>query len=145
MPNKKNKQKIKHIFLFSQSLELGRAHKKASSIVNATIDPDKVIQLYFCSIAILWLSQDIYAIPSRGVANSNSNQRLIYFLSIVDVLTHYGVKKAAAKVNILHMCISVFLFLHILILFFSQAAKTVKYGSSVDGISTAEPEQYAKR
>ena len=27
----------------SQSLELGRAHKKASSIVNATIDPDKVI------------------------------------------------------------------------------------------------------
>ena len=26
-----------------------------------------------------------------------------------------------------------------------QAAKTVKYGSSVDGISTAEPEQYAKR
>jgi len=56
------------------------------------------------------------------VANSNVNQRLIYFLSIVDVLTHYGVKKAAAK-----------------------AAKTVKYGSSVDGISTAEPEQYAKR
>jgi len=89
-----------------QSLELGRAHKKASSIVNATIDPDK----------------DIYAIPSRDMANSNSNQRLIYFLSIVDVLTHYGVKKAAAK-----------------------AAKTVKYGSSVDGISTAEPEQYAKR
>jgi len=38
------------------------------------------------------------------------------------VLTHYGVKKAAAK-----------------------AAKTMKYGSSVDGISTAEPEQYAKR
>ena len=33
------------------------------------------------------------------MANSNSNQRLIYFLSIVDVLTHYGVKKAAAKVT----------------------------------------------
>ena len=46
MPNKKNKQKIKHIFLFSQSLELGRAHKKASSIVNATIDPDKVLSIY---------------------------------------------------------------------------------------------------
>ena len=31
----------------SQSLELGRAHKKASSIVNATIDPDKVEDPYF--------------------------------------------------------------------------------------------------
>ena len=31
-----------------QSLELGRAHKKASSIVNATIDPDKVILLFSC-------------------------------------------------------------------------------------------------
>jgi hypothetical protein len=26
-----------------------------------------------------------------------------------------------------------------------QAAKTVKYGASVDGISTVEPDQYAKR
>ena len=52
-----------------------------------------------------------------------------------------------------HFCI--FLFLHIFVSIlgtktalnplFSQAAKTVKYGSSVDGISTAEPEQYAKR
>ena len=33
----------------------------------------------------------------------------------------------------------------LLFISFSQAAKTVKYGSSVDGISTAEPEQYAKR
>ena len=87
------------------------------------------------------------------MANSNSNQRLIYFLSIVDVLTHYGVKKAAAKVNI-----CVFLYFFVFAYFvsilgtrtalnplFSQAAKTVKYGSSVDGISTAEPEQYAKR
>ena len=40
----------------------------------------------------------------------------------MDVLTHYGIKKAAAK-----------------------AAKTVKYGSEVDGISTAEPDQYSKR
>lgn len=46
----------------------------------------------------------------------------IYFLAIIDVLTHYGVKKQAAK-----------------------AAKTVKYGSNVDGISTCDPEQYAKR
>ena len=130
MPNKKNK----HIFLFSQSLELGRAHKKASSIVNATIDPDKVIQLYFCSIAILWLSQDIYAIPSRGVANSNSNQRLIYFLSIVDVLTHYGVKKAAAKVNIsVFFCFCIFLYQYWerkqrLILFFLRQLRRLNTG-----------------
>ena len=62
--------------------------------------------------------KDIYAIPARNT----SPRREIYFLALVDVLTHYGVKKQAAKV-----------------------AKTVKYGSSVDGISTVEPEQYAKR
>jgi 1-phosphatidylinositol-5-phosphate 4-kinase len=62
--------------------------------------------------------KDIYAIPSRAT----SQNREIYFLAIVDILTHYGVKKQAAKV-----------------------AKTVKYGSSVDGISTVEPDQYAKR
>ncbi len=45
-----------------------------------------------------------------------------FFFSKVDMLTHYGVKKQAAKV-----------------------AKTVKYGSSVDGISTVEPDQYANR
>ena len=27
----------------------------------------------------------------------------------------------------------------------AKAAKTVKYGASVEGISTAEPDQYAKR
>ena len=101
-----------------QSLELGRAHKKASSIVNATIDPDKVTFPFNCSYRFskifhnpifaipFFYCQDIYAIPSRGVSNSNANQRLIYFLSIVDVLTHYGVKKAAAKVyliNFLHI------------------------------------------
>jgi len=77
----------------------GATSEEASGQNTARIDPEK----------------DIYAIPS-------SNQKLIYFLSIVDVLTHYGMKKQAAK-----------------------AAKTVKYGSSVDGISTAEPEQYARR
>lgn len=41
---------------------------------------------------------------------------------MIDVLTHYGVKKQAAK-----------------------AAKTVKYGSSVEGVSTCEPDQYGKR
>ena len=67
-------------------------------------------------------NKDIYAIPSNSVSQNHSGPRNIYFLSIVDVLTHYGVKKAAAK-----------------------AAKTFKYGSEVDGISTAEPEQYRKR
>ncbi|GJQ79920.1 hypothetical protein Trydic_g18364 [Trypoxylus dichotomus] len=61
---------------------------------------------------------DIYAIPSCEAAPVKE----IYFVAIIDVLTHYGVKKQAAK-----------------------AAKTVKYGSNVDGISTCDPEQYAKR
>ena len=89
---------------------------------------------YVCNLCF---AQDIYAIPSRGAAATNSNQRFIYFLSIVDVLTHYGVKKAAAKVVSLEASRQLYVK--------SQAAKTVKYGSSVDGISTAEPEQYAKR
>lgn len=59
---------------------------------------------------------DKYAIPSI------EERREIYFIAIIDVLTQYGVKKQAAK-----------------------AAKTVKYGSNVDGISTCDPEQYAKR
>ncbi|XP_030747042.1 phosphatidylinositol 5-phosphate 4-kinase type-2 alpha-like [Sitophilus oryzae] len=61
---------------------------------------------------------DIYAIPSCETAPVKE----IYFVAIIDVLTHYGVKKQAAK-----------------------AAKTVKYGSNVDGISTCDPEQYARR
>ncbi|XP_015515320.1 phosphatidylinositol 5-phosphate 4-kinase type-2 alpha isoform X2 [Neodiprion lecontei] len=61
---------------------------------------------------------DIYAIPSSDGAPSKE----IYFLAIIDVLTHYGVRKQAAK-----------------------AAKTVKYGANVDGISTCDPEQYGKR
>ncbi|XP_028132893.1 phosphatidylinositol 5-phosphate 4-kinase type-2 alpha isoform X1 [Diabrotica virgifera virgifera] len=61
---------------------------------------------------------DIYAIPSSDSAPVKE----IYFIAIIDVLTHYGVKKQAAK-----------------------AAKTVKYGSNVDGISTCDPEQYARR
>lgn len=61
---------------------------------------------------------DIYAIPSY----ENAPVKEIYFLALIDVLTHYGVKKQAAK-----------------------AAKTVKYGGNVDGISTCDPEQYGKR
>ncbi|XP_049871431.1 phosphatidylinositol 5-phosphate 4-kinase type-2 beta isoform X2 [Pectinophora gossypiella] len=61
---------------------------------------------------------DIYAIPSQ----EGAAKKEIYFVALIDVLTHYGVKKQAAK-----------------------AAKTVKYGSNVDGISTCDPEQYGKR
>ncbi|XP_038222044.1 phosphatidylinositol 5-phosphate 4-kinase type-2 alpha isoform X2 [Zerene cesonia] len=61
---------------------------------------------------------DIYAIPSQ----EGAPKKEIYFVALIDVLTHYGVKKQAAK-----------------------AAKTVKYGSNVDGISTCDPEQYGKR
>jgi len=76
--------------------------QKKGSVADGRIDPER----------------DIYAIPSQG----DGEGKEIYFLSLVDVLTHYGVKKMTAK-----------------------AAKTVKYGSSVDGISTVEPDQYAKR
>ena len=60
--------------------------------------------------------KDIYALPSK-------NNREIYFLALVDILTTFGVKKQAAKY-----------------------AKTVKYGASnVENISTIEPDQYAAR
>ena len=65
--------------------------------------------------------EDIYAIPSRSQGGAGGT-REIYFLALVDVLTHYGVKKQAAKY-----------------------AKTVKYGAGVEGISTAEPESYSAR
>ena len=80
----------------------GRGAVAAAANGGSRIDPEK----------------DIYAIPSR----STSKTPEIYFLALVDILTHYGVKKQAAKV-----------------------AKTVKYGGSVDGISTVEPDQYASR
>ncbi|KAK4289320.1 hypothetical protein Pmani_001898 [Petrolisthes manimaculis] len=76
------------------------ARERATS--NGAIDPDV----------------EIYAIES----NESAPQREIYFMALIDVLTHYGVKKQAAK-----------------------AAKTVKYGSNADGISTVEPEQYGRR
>lgn len=45
----------------------------------------------------------------------------IYFIALIDILTHYGVKKRTA-----------------------QAAKTVKHGAGAE-ISTAKPDQYARR
>ena len=45
----------------------------------------------------------------------------IYFMALIDILTHYGMKKRTA-----------------------QAAKTMKHGAGAE-ISTVRPEQYAKR
>lgn len=47
---------------------------------------------------------------------ADAPRREIYFLAVIDVLTHYGMKKQAAK-----------------------AAKTVKYGSNVEGMSASLP------
>ncbi len=59
---------------------------------------------------------------SHGVFGIESEAKTeIYFMALIDILTHYGLKKRSANV-----------------------AKTVKYGADQD-ISTVKPEQYAKR
>lgn len=83
-----------------------------------TSPPDSPGQLMFQYDGTIIPELDIYAVPSSECAPVKE----IYFLALIDVLTHYGVKKQAAK-----------------------AAKTVKYGGAVDGISTCDPEQYGKR
>ncbi|XP_067869820.1 phosphatidylinositol 5-phosphate 4-kinase type-2 alpha isoform X3 [Heterodontus francisci] len=60
---------------------------------------------------------DVYAIKSH----ESSLRKEVYFLGIIDILTHYDAKKKAA-----------------------HAAKTVKHGSGAE-ISTVNPEQYSKR
>ncbi|KAJ8390178.1 hypothetical protein AAFF_G00109170 [Aldrovandia affinis] len=60
---------------------------------------------------------DVYAVKSVPGAP----QREVYFMGLIDVLTHYDTKKKAA-----------------------HAAKTVKHGAGAE-ISTVHPEQYAKR
>ncbi|KAG9340212.1 hypothetical protein JZ751_021652 [Albula glossodonta] len=60
---------------------------------------------------------DVYAVKSAPGAP----QREVYFMGLIDVLTHYDTKKKAA-----------------------HAAKTVKHGAGAE-ISTVHPEQYAKR
>ncbi|XP_031423603.1 phosphatidylinositol 5-phosphate 4-kinase type-2 gamma-like isoform X2 [Clupea harengus] len=60
---------------------------------------------------------DVYAIQS----DVGAPQREVYFMGLIDVLTHYDTKKKAA-----------------------HAAKTVKHGAGAE-ISTVHPEQYAKR
>ncbi|KAG8177507.1 hypothetical protein JTE90_012571 [Oedothorax gibbosus] len=62
-------------------------------------------------------ARDIYATAS----SEGAPKREVYFLALVDVLTHYGMKKRTA-----------------------QAAKAVKHGTNAE-ISTVHPEQYAKR
>uniref|UniRef100_H3AWW4 Phosphatidylinositol 5-phosphate 4-kinase type-2 alpha n=1 Tax=Latimeria chalumnae TaxID=7897 RepID=H3AWW4_LATCH len=60
---------------------------------------------------------DVYAVKSH----ENSPRKEIYFMAIIDILTHYDAKKKAA-----------------------HAAKTVKHGAGAE-ISTVNPEQYSKR
>jgi 1-phosphatidylinositol-5-phosphate 4-kinase len=62
-------------------------------------------------------TRDIYATPS----SESAPKKEVYFLALVDVLTHYGMKKRTA-----------------------QAAKAVKHGTNAE-ISAVHPEQYAKR
>ncbi|XP_071803054.1 phosphatidylinositol 5-phosphate 4-kinase type-2 alpha-like [Asterias amurensis] len=62
-------------------------------------------------------TQDVYAIP----CHESSPRNEVYFMALIDILTHWGAKKKAA-----------------------QAAKTVKHGAGAE-ISTVKPEQYARR
>uniref|UniRef100_A0A8C5D8B7 1-phosphatidylinositol-5-phosphate 4-kinase n=2 Tax=Gouania willdenowi TaxID=441366 RepID=A0A8C5D8B7_GOUWI len=62
-------------------------------------------------------SVDVYAIKSHDCAVKKE----VYFMAIIDILTHYDAKKKAA-----------------------HAAKTVKHGAGAE-ISTVNPEQYSKR
>ncbi|XP_030830513.1 phosphatidylinositol 5-phosphate 4-kinase type-2 alpha isoform X2 [Strongylocentrotus purpuratus] len=62
-------------------------------------------------------SIDVYAVKGY----ERCPRKLIYFMALIDILTHWGAKKKAA-----------------------QAAKTVKHGAGAE-ISSVKPEQYAKR
>jgi len=104
---------------------------------------------------------DVYAIPSQdgesfafyqvaavfatnmNLSFAHTENHYCYFIAIIDVLTLYGVKKQV-RVGVVAVVEQVELIIESL-LQAAKAAKTVKYGSNVDGISTCDPEQYAKR
>ncbi|KAH8010241.1 hypothetical protein HPB51_026293 [Rhipicephalus microplus] len=62
-----------------------------------------------------------FDLASIVASERGAGKKEVYFMALVDVLTHYGVKKRTA-----------------------QAAKTMKHGAGAE-ISTVHPEQYAKR
>ncbi|XP_072927860.1 phosphatidylinositol 5-phosphate 4-kinase type-2 beta-like isoform X3 [Hemitrygon akajei] len=67
---------------------------------------------------------DVYAIKSHDIILANfpdAPRKEVFFMAIIDILTHYDAKKKAA-----------------------HAAKTVKHGAGAE-ISTVNPEQYSKR
>lgn len=67
---------------------------------------------------------DVYAIKSQDITLANfpdAPRKEVFFMAIIDILTHYDAKKKAA-----------------------HAAKTVKHGAGAE-ISTVNPEQYSKR
>uniref|UniRef100_A0A8C8GZX0 1-phosphatidylinositol-5-phosphate 4-kinase n=1 Tax=Oncorhynchus tshawytscha TaxID=74940 RepID=A0A8C8GZX0_ONCTS len=69
-------------------------------------------------------SVDVYAIKSNDSKRHSflsAVKKEVYFMAIIDILTHYDAKKKAA-----------------------HAAKTVKHGAGAE-ISTVNPEQYSKR
>ncbi|KAK2188165.1 hypothetical protein NP493_142g01024 [Ridgeia piscesae] len=63
------------------------------------------------------IAYDTFGVPAR----EDCEKKEIYFLGLIDILTHYGMKKRTA-----------------------QAAKTVKHGAGAE-ISTVKPDQYARR
>lgn len=91
------------------------------------------------------MGSNVYRFIVNISFNSILERREIYFIAIIDVLTQYGVKKQVIRRKLNSK------FQHMLKMRYNftrqaaKAAKTVKYGSNVDGISTCDPEQYAKR
>ena len=82
-------------------------------LINIIIIVDVLLKSYSLPHSLLFLTSFHVCVECP--------RREIYFLSVIDILTRYGVKKRTAN-----------------------AVKTVKYGAGAE-ISTIEPEQYARR